>query len=402
MPVITSPINVGSGTVRFSWRHLDWLLLTVVIVLSLWGLATVASATLPHNTAVNGSWWEMLQAGRDSMLNDVSKQMLWIVLGMIALFALARANYQWLMHLQNWVYWGNLSLLLFVLLAPHSLAPTINGAKSWIRLGPIALQPGELCKFAVLISMAAFLARRQERIRNFSTVLWSLLYLLPPLLLILKQPDFGTMLAVMCIWFGMLFFGGAKLTHLGALCLVGVLMFGAAWKFGILKEHQRERLSVFLNTNPSRSVMRNGGYQIKQSQIAIGGGRITGQGWGHGMQNRSGYVPENTTDFIFTVTAEEFGFVGAAILLFLFLLLLLRCAGIALGTDNYFGALLAGGFTSLLAFHCIVNLGMTMRVMPITGVPLPFFSYGGSSYLTFAACVGLLQSVALRRHKREF
>lgn len=361
----------------------------------------MASATLPHNTATGGSWWQMLQSAGSDVWSDVFKQCVWIVLGIIALFALARANYQWLMHLQFWVYAGNLALLLFVLLAPHSLAPTINGAKSWIRLGPVALQPGEICKFALLISMAAFLARRQDRIRNFSTIGLSLLYLVPPLLLILKQPDFGTMLAVMSIWFGMLFFGGAKITQLGAIIMVGLLLFGAAWKLGVLKEHQRERLAVFLDRDPSPEAMQAGGYQIKQSQIAIGGGRVTGQGWGHGMQNRSGYVPENTTDFIFTVTAEEFGFVGAGILLLLYLLLILRCASAAIATDNYFGALLAGGFTSLLAFHCIVNLGMTMRVMPITGVPLPFFSYGGSSFLTFAACVGLLQSVLLRRFKTE-
>jgi len=401
MPVITSPINVGSGTIRFSWRHFDWFLLALVLVLSVWGCVTVASATLPHNTGTSGNWWQMLQGAGSDVWSDVFKQCVWIVLGILALFALARANYQWLMHLQFWVYLGNLALLVFVLVAPHSLAPTINGAKSWIRLGPVALQPGEICKFALLISMAAFLARRQDRIRDFSTVCLSLLYLAPPLLLILKQPDFGTMLAVMSIWFGMLFFGGAKITQLGALVLVGLLLFGAAWKFGILKEHQRERLAVFLDRDPSPEAMQAGGYQIKQSQIAIGAGRVTGQGWGHGMQNRSGYVPENTTDFIFTVTAEEFGFVGAGILLLLYLVLLLRCASAAIATDNYFGALLAGGFTSLLAFHCIVNLGMTMRVMPITGVPLPFFSYGGSSYLTFAACIGLLQSVLLRRFKTE-
>lgn len=400
MAVITSPINVGSGTTRFSWRHFDWFLLAIVVVLSVWGCVTVASATLPHNTGITGSWWQMLQS--EGAFSDVSKQGLWIVLGVLALFGLARSNYQWLMHLQFWIYAGNLALLLFVLVAPHSIAPTINGAKSWIRLGPLALQPGEICKFALLISMAAFLARRQDHIRKFRTIAFSLLYLMPPLLLILKQPDFGTMLAVMSIWFGMLFFGGAKMTHLGAILLVGMLLFGSAWKFGILKQHQRERLAVFMDRDPSPEAMQAGGYQIKQSQIAIGAGGITGQGWGHGMQNRSGYVPENTTDFIFTVTAEEFGFVGAGILLLLYLLLLLRCSGVALTTDNYFGALLAGGFTALLAFHCIVNLGMTMRVMPITGVPLPFFSYGGSSYLTFAACMGLLQSVVLRRHRTEF
>ncbi|MEO6908388.1 MAG: FtsW/RodA/SpoVE family cell cycle protein, partial [Abditibacteriaceae bacterium] len=307
MAVITSPINVGSGTTRFSWRHFDWFLLALVVILSVWGCATVASAILPHNSGINGSWWQMMQS--EGIFSDVFKQGLWIVVGLLALFALARTNYQWLMHLQFWIYAGNLALLLFVLIAPHSLAPTINGAKSWLRFGPLALQPGEFCKFAVLISMAAFLARRQDHIQQFRVIALSLLYLIPPLIFILKQPDLGTVLAVMSIWFGMLFFGGAKLTHLGGIVLVGLLLFGAAWKFDILKQHQRERLAVFLDQNPSPEAMQAGGYQIKQSQIAIGAGGITGQGWGRGMQNRSGYVPENTTDFIFTVTAEEDGFV---------------------------------------------------------------------------------------------
>jgi rod shape determining protein RodA len=249
------------------------------------------------------------------------------------------------------------------------------------------------------VTLAAFLCRRQERIHEVSTLLWSLAYLAPLLLLILKQPDFGTMLSVLSIWFGMLFFGGARLMHLGLTVLIGVLMFGAAWRMDVLKPHQKERLAVFLQTDATTRVSKREGYHIKQSQIAIGAGQITGQGWGQGMQNRAGYVPEKTTDFIFAVVAEELGFVGAGLLLVLYLMLLSRSAMLAMTSDNYFGVLIAGGFTALIGFHTIVNLGMTMRVMPITGVPLPFFSYGGSSYLAFSMCVGLLQSIALRRRR---
>ncbi|MDF2441013.1 MAG: rod shape determining protein RodA, partial [Abditibacteriota bacterium] len=265
--------------------------------------------------------------------------------------------------------------------------------------GPFALQPSEFAKFALIVSLAAFLCRRQQKIRNFSTVISSLVFLAPPLALILKQPDFGTSLAILSIWFGMLFFGGARLWHLGLVLLCGATLFGVAWQSGKLKPHQKARLSVFLNNHPSTRVDKDAGYQIKQSQIAIGSGQISGQGWGQGMQNRAGYVPENTTDFIFTVVAEELGFIGASLLVVAYLLLLLRTCWIAMTTDNYFGALIAGGFTALLAFHTIVNLGMTMRVMPITGVPLPFFSYGGSSYLAFSMCAGLLQSIIARQRR---
>jgi rod shape determining protein RodA len=275
----------------------------------------------------------------------------------------------------------------------------VNGAKSWIGVGPISLQPAEFAKFAILICLAAFLCRRQERIGEWSTLLLSLAYLAPPLLLILKQPDFGTMLAVLSIWFGMMFFGGARGWHLAVVLLVGATLFGAAWKYNVLKPHQKDRLAVFLDKS---TAPRGAGYQVRQSQIAIGSGQIGGQGWGRGIQNRGHHVPENQTDFIFAVVAEELGFAGASALLLCYAMLLFRTASIASTTENYFGALMAGGFTALLAFHTIINVGMTMRVMPITGVPLPFFSYGGSSYVTFAACIGLLQSVALHSKRHSF
>jgi rod shape determining protein RodA len=400
MAVVSPPLTAGYLPGRGGWRNLDWLMLALVLVLSIWGCFTVTSATLPNtdNTpaaaattgAVRGS--ASAPARGDRMSTGV-KQAMWVVVGLSAMMILALSNYQWLMHLQLWMYLANMLLLGVVMLKGHE----VNGAKSWIHLGPFALEPSEFCKFALIVCLAAFLCRRQERIRELPTLLWSLLYIAPPLLLILKQPDLGTALAIFSIWIGMMFFGGARLLHLGTIVLLGIVFFLGAWKFGILKAHQKERLAVFLDANPSPSAMQAGGYQIKQSQVAIGGGQITGQGWGRGMQNRSKYVPENSTDFIFTVVAEELGFVGGGLLILGYFLLLWRSAAVALATENYFGVLIAGGFTALLSYHTIVNLGMTMRVMPITGVPLPFFSYGGSSYLAFSLCIGLLQSIALRR-----
>ena len=397
---------------RGGWRDLDWSMLVLVVSLSLWGCLTVLSATRPID-AISGTRpvgsvtstpaKSTAGAGANSRVRsapaatprgipDGVKQAIWIVIGLSLLALIALSDYQWLMYLQFWIYLGNLGLLMLVLLVGRE----VNGAKSWIPLGPFALQPAELGKFAVLVTLAAFLCRRQGRIREFSTIVWSFVYLMPAILLILKQPDFGTTLAVISIWFGMLFFGGARLWHLALVVAVGAALFGAAWKTGKLKQHQKERLAVFLNTEKDS---RGAAYQVNQSQIAIGSGQITGQGWGKGMQNRAGYVPEKSTDFIFAVVAEEFGFVGAATLLLAYLLLLSRSVAVAMTTENYFGALIAGGFTTLLAFHAIINLGMTMRVMPITGVPLPFFSYGGSSYLAFSLSIGLLQSIATRRRR---
>lgn len=404
MAVLTSPIALGSSPVRGSWRDLDWVMVAVVLVISVWGCLTIRSATIPReDTAIVRTLpgEAPAPAASTSRSSDVTKQAVWILLGMAVMLALALSNYQWLVHFQFWLYGLNIAFLVLLLVLPSSLAPVINGAKSWIRLGPIALQPAEFCKFALIVSLAAFLARRQERIREFSIFGLSLLYIAPALLLILKQPDFGTMLAILSIWFGMMYFGGARLLHLATVAAVGIVLFGVAWQVGVLKPHQKERLAVFLEKDGNVSATGEG-YQIKQSQIAIGAGQITGQGYGQGMQNRSGYVPENRTDFIFTVVAEELGFVGAASLIALYFVLLLRTATVATSTENYFGVLIAGGFTALLAFHIIQNVGMTMRVMPITGVPLPFFSYGGSSYLAFSMCFGLIQSIAIRRKRTGF
>lgn len=379
MAVISAPLSAGYLPGRGGWRNLDWLMLALVLMLSVWGCFTIYSATLPTSDGA-------------SIAQTATRQLIWIVLGTALMLALALSNYQWLMHLQLGLYVANLGLLGLVLV----IGREVNGAKSWIPLGPFAVEPSEFCKFAFIVFLAAFLCRRQERIRELPTVLWSLAYIAPPLLLVLKQPDLGTSLAIFAIWFGMMFFGGARLLHVGAVLGVFLTLFGAAWQLNLLKPHMKERLAVFLESNPSRNG-RDEGYQIKQSQVAIGSGQITGQGYTRGMQNRSKHVPENSTDFIFTVVAEELGFVGGGLLILGYFLLLWRSAAVALSTENFFGVLIAGGFTSLLAYHTIVNLGMTMRVMPITGVPLPFFSYGGSAYLSFSLCVGLLQSIALRR-----
>jgi rod shape determining protein RodA len=417
-PPLTSSASVSS------WRGFDWPLFVLVLLISIWGCFTIISATVakdevlsarPPVAALSGSApltsdsaVPTSETGLAGFLRgDGGKQLVWVALGVLLLLALAATDFQWLMYLQGWLYTFNCGLLILVLL----IGREINGAKSWIRLGPLALQPAEISKFLVLVTLAAWLCRRQERIRELGTVVLSLVYLAPVLLLIMKQPDFGTMLATLAIWFGMLFFSGARLRHLALVVGCGLALFTVAWKAGewkwfpekakviALKQHQKDRLAVFLNPNPTGREAREAAYQVTQSQIAIGAGQITGQGFGQGMQKRGGWVPENDTDFVFTVVAEELGFAGAALLLLLYLALLLRTAWIATSTDNYFGALIAGGFTMLIAFHAIINLGMTMRVMPITGVPLPFFSYGGSSYLAFAAGVGLLQSVIMRQRK---
>ena len=371
----TSDTISASG--RGSIWGFDWPLWALVVTLSIWGAFTVVSATqTPGMPLIAGG-----------VPSDAAKQIGFVALGIGAMTLLGFANYRWLMYGQSWLYWGNLAALVAVMFVGRE----VNGAKSWIFFGPLSLQVSEFSKFALLLALSAFLTRRQTRIREGRTVALSLLYIAPPLLLILKQPDFGTAMAIVSIWAGVMFFGGARWQHLAIVGLLGVLLLFGAYKAGVLKPHQVARLTAFVDAKSRDN------YQLDQSLIAIGGGQITGQGYREGLQNRAGYVPFNQTDFIFTVVAEELGFVGGALLIGCYFLLLYRATNLALFADNYFGVLLCGGFTALLAFHCIVNIGMTMRVMPITGVPLPFFSYGGSSFLAFSMCAGLLQSVSSHR-----
>ena len=356
----------------------EWVLALLVIVLALWGVATVFSAT----------------RGEPGYAGESNKQLAFIGVGLLIMGGMALSRYRALLHAQALLYFSNLALLTLLLVLPHWIAPVINGARAWIRVGPVSIQPSEFSKFAVLVCLSAFWARRQREAGSFKTLLLSLLYLAPVILLVMKQPDLGTTMATISIWLGVAFFAGARWTHLLAVIGIGIALFMGAWHSGVLKEHQKQRLAVFLNPETSK---RGSGYQLNQAQIAIGGGQITGQGFGRGLQNNAHYVPENHTDFVFTVVAEEWGFFGGALLIGLFLLLLSRTLKIAGEGDSYFGSILCGGFSALLAFHCLVNIGMTMRLMPVTGVPLPFFSYGGSSFLSFSLGLGACLSVSARR-----
>ncbi len=378
-PRAPATVSTSPDFVRAERRGgFDWVLLLLVVGLSAWGVMTIYSAT--H--------------GERGHTGDANKQIGFIVLGVLVMGALALSRYRSLVHAQAAIYFANLALLTLLLILPHKLAPTINGARAWIKLGPISLQPSELSKFAVLVCLSAFWARRQSAAREWKTLLLSLAYLVPVIALIMKQPDLGTTMATLSIWLGVAFFAGARASHLLLTVAVGIALFLGAWNGGILKAHQKERLVVFLHPDAN---LRGGGYQLNQAQIAIGGGQITGQGYGKGLQNRAHYVPENHTDFVFTVVAEEWGFVGGALLLLLYLALLWRTSRIAGEGDSYFGTLLCGGFSALLAFHCLINIGMTMRLLPVTGVPLPFFSYGGSNFLSFSLGIGACLSVSARR-----
>jgi rod shape determining protein RodA len=361
-------------------KHIDYPLLITVLVIAIGGVFAIHSAL--H--------------GQPSAGGNVRKQIFGIVIGLGAMVALASSDYtQLLRRHSRWLYWANIFMLGVVLLHGHSS----RGAQRWISLGPVQVQPSEFCKIILIVALALFITQRREEIREWRTVISSILFIAVPLLLIFKQPDLGTALVVGTLWFGMMYVGGAKWQHLLLLFFAALVMFTGLWHFHILKDYQKKRLVVFLNPNADP---RDTGYHLHQSQIAIGSGEVTGQGYQKGMQANGHFIPEQHTDFIFTIVGEEGGFVGAIFLLALYLLVLERSLALLIHTEDYLGRLLIAGVVSMLAFHIIVNIGMTIGVMPVTGVPLPFFSYGLSSLLVDMTAVGLVLSVAARKDRILF
>jgi rod shape determining protein RodA len=284
-----------------------------------------------------------------------------------------------------------------MLVAVMVLGQSALGAQRWIQIGPITLQPSEFSKIIMIISLASILEDKIGKLNTFKDLLPVAAYLAVPFLLVLKQPDLGTSLVFLAIFIGMIFAAGVNLRLLAMIFGAGIACLPVLWHF--LKDYQKMRIMVFMdpNVDPLGS-----GYHIIQSKIAIGSGMLFGKGLFGGTQSQLNFLPENHTDFIFAVVGEELGFVGAAILLILYLILLYRGVKIAREASDNFGMLLAVGISSMLAFHVLVNVGMTTGIMPVTGIPLPLMSYGVSSLTTNMMSIGILLNIYMRRQKILF
>ncbi|MDE2481299.1 MAG: rod shape-determining protein RodA [bacterium] len=356
--------------VRRHLRNFNWTLAISCVLISLLGVLCIQSADL-HNPDAAG---------------EVRKQMLYIVLGVPLMLGFSLVDYR---NFQRWapaLYVVNLALLLFILRGGHSAL----GAQRWISLGPLGtFQPSEPAKLVLAVSIAWVLCRSTyDRIQD----LWKPLVAVGiPALLILKQPDLGTSLVILAILSAQLFFGLPKLGDF-AIYAMGVLTAGAlaVGTNAILKPFQKARLFVFLNP---KADPQGAGYNLNQSKIAVGNGEWFGRGLHHGTQTQLNFVPEHSRDFIFTVLAEEFGFFGSVALVALYGLMLFGGVQAMIAARDRFGFLLASGIVAMLFFHLLVNIGMTIGIMPITGIPLPFMSYGGSAILTNFVAVGVLLNI---------
>ena len=303
---------------------------------------------------------------------------------------LSRLDYRQLRGLAPLAY-GGLVLLLLVVLTP--LGSAINGAHAWFSLGPVQLEPSEFMKLGLLVLLAALLSERRDRevSPSRSQVLWGLLLAGVPTLLVLAEPALGIAIVLMAITLCLLALSGTPARVVSALIAAMVLAGGLAFGLHLLKPYQEQRFTAF--TDPTAASHTSAGYQIAQSRIAIGSGGVLGQGFLRGSQTDGGFVPEQQTDFVFTVSAEEGGFLSGALLFGALGMLLLRGLTVAQRSPDLFGKLLAGGVVMWLAFQSFVNIGMTLGIMPVTGLPLPFVSYGGSSALADMLAIALLISV---------
>lgn len=374
-----------------------------VMALCLYGLVMVCSATRGPEAE-----------GLGPLSEYARRQALWIGLGVLALIVVTALDYEAIARWHVPAYGVVTVLLAAVLKVGH--APT--GASSWMAVGAFRLQPSELAKVAVVLSLAGFVSRRIEEVRRPGVVLGSLAIAAAPVALVVVQPDFGTALVVVAIWFGVLYLAGARGRHLAAVLVCGLALFALMWNLDRaplermrpapvgralaklrLKDYQKRRLTIFLH--PQADPL-GAGYHVIQSRLAVGSGQLIGRGLFRGTQSRLRFIPERHTDFIFAVVGEELGLAGAAGMLLLYFFLFWRGLRVALRARDALGSLLAAGAVSMLLFHTIVNIGMAVRIMPITGIPLPFVSYGGSNMLASFLALGLLQNAHMRRDRIVF
>ncbi|MHB1137516.1 MAG: FtsW/RodA/SpoVE family cell cycle protein [Microthrixaceae bacterium] len=367
--------NFRAQDLSSPWRHVDVVLAVTTGLIILFGVVMVFSATRRF----------------DGGLSIVARQGLFILVGIVAMAGVSLVDYRRIADWWQLIYGASLVLLGGVLTPLGSLGAF--GTKGWYAFGPIVFQPVELAKLATIVAVAAYLGSADRvDVRRLAV---ALVLIGLPMGLTLLQPDLGSSLVFIVVGLGMLVVGGVRLRHLAVLVLVGLVGVFGILSSDALDQYQKDRLIAF--ANPS-GVSEQAIYNVKQAQTAISSGGLTGYGFGNGPSTRLGYVPAQQTDFIFTVAGEEFGFVGAGALLVLYSVMIWRIWRIAQLAADPMGTLLCIGVMSMLLFHIFENVGMNLGIMPITGIPLPFVSQGGSAVVAACIALGLVQSVHMHRY----
>lgn len=357
--------------------NLDWIMLFAALTLVLLGLAAMRSFA-PGVGAEDQYFF--------------NRQIIWLLLGLAAFFAAVFIDWSFLKTnsiILIIIYAVGFLALLVLVLGGHA----INGAASWYRIYSLQIEPVEIMKIIIVLILAKYFSKRHVEIAKITHLFISGLYVLLPALLVLLQPDFGSALILAGIWLGAALLSGIKLRHIFFLLLVGAIIFLILWQF-ILLPYQKTRILSFLN--PAVDT-RGAGYHSLQAMIAVGSGEILGKGIGYGTQSRLLFLPEKETDFIFAAFAEEWGFFGVLILFIIFGILLWRILRCAIYEESNFEKLYAGGLAIFIFFQASIHIGMNIGLLPITGLGMPFLSYGGSSLISLFLAIGILESFALRK-----
>jgi rod shape determining protein RodA len=361
------------------WRHVDWVLIGATLAVALLGAIMVFSAT--RSTVGD--------PGTSSSF--LVRQLIFVALGISLAVVVVLVDYRHHQHLAAVFYLGGL-LLLVAVISP--LGTVVNGAQSWFAIGSFQIQPAEFAKLAVILVLAVVCSNGRGAALRVGTTLTVLVVSGLPVGLILLQPDLGSVMVFVAVAATVLVVAGAPARHLVMLMLVGVVGVIAVFQFGLIKDYQKDRLTLFASPSTATS---GAAYNAREAETAIGAGGLMGAGLFQGTQTKLRYVPFQQSDFIFTVVGEELGFAGGITLLALYSVMAWRIWRAALLSRDFFGTLICAGVLGLLLFQVFENMGMTMGIMPITGIPLPFMSYGGSSTLTMFAAIGLVLNVHSRR-----
>ncbi len=376
MTSTVAPRRTRATVVTAPVYHVDFVLILSALLLSAFGMLMVYSAT--RNT-IDGD-----------PLYYVKRQGIALIVGFVAFALCALVDYRKLREYSALLYLGTV-LLLVAVMSP--LGSTAKGTQGWFALpGGFQLQPSEMAKVGLIIGLAGYLHSHRGDL-DARRVAVTLFLAGIPMGLVLLQPDLGSALVLGAIALGMLAVAGVKTRHLAALVVLGLIGIVAIVQLGVLKGYQVDRLTSFVDQNKNAAAT----YNVSQSKAAIGNGGLTGMGFLKGTQTKLQFVPEQHTDFVFTVVGEEFGFLGGALMLGMFGLLVWRCWRGARLAGDFFGTLVCIGVLTMLAVQVFENVGMTMQIMPVTGIPLPLMSYGGSSIIATWACLGLVVNVSMRR-----
>lgn len=360
-------------------KNMEWGLVIVAVLLTAIGLVALFSAT------------------QETEYDEFKKQIIWFIVSLILMVIVMLINYQTLVKLSPIFYGISIVLLIAVL-----FTKPINGATSWFDIGGFSLQPSEFAKIVVILFLAFIISKIQKRykedINKPTKLVLIFIALAVPLILIIKQPDYGTAMAFCIALCMMLFTSGIAKKYIIGVIIVAIISIPLLYNF-VLPEHAKKRIDIFLNPE---SDPRGSGYNIIQSKLAIGAGGLTGMGLLKGNQTQLGYLYPKTTDFIYSVIGEEMGFLVAGTIIILYVFLITKTLYVAKTAKDDLGSLIASGIAGIFIFHMTENIGMVMGLLPITGVPLLFISYGGSSLMTSYILVGLLLNISGKRQKTIF